>query len=80
VERETVEGYPFIGRRGQHGLPTGFQRVRDDGVQATKTFAQLTGLMQEALAQVQGLGKGALKIIAPMTSRARYPQRTGRDP
>jgi hypothetical protein len=61
-------------------LPKGFQRVRYDGVQATKTFAKLQGLMQEAVAQVQGLVEGAVKIIAPLTSRQRDQQSSGRDP
>src|SRR6266699_1340606 len=80
VEWETVEVYTFIGRMVQHICPKGFQRIRYDGVQATKTFAKLKGVIQEALAKVKGLVKGAIKIIAPLTSRQRYQQRTGRDP
>jgi Putative transposase/Transposase zinc-binding domain len=80
VERETVDVYIFIGRMVQHVLPKGFQRVRYDGVQATKTFATLKVLIQEALAKVKGLLKGAIKIIAPMTYRERYQQSTGRAP
>ena len=64
----------------QHVFPKGFQRIRYYGVQATKTFATLKGLIQEALAKVKGLVKGAIKIIAPMTYRQRYQQSTGRDP
>jgi hypothetical protein len=63
-----------------HGFPKGLQRVRYDGVQAPKTFATLKGLMHEALAKVQGLVQGAIKLIAPLTDRQRAPQRTGRDP
>ena len=80
VEWETVEVYTFIGRMVQHMFPKGFQRIRYYGVQATKTFATLKGLIQEALAQVKGIVKGAIKIIAPMTYRQRYQQSTGRDP
>jgi hypothetical protein len=80
VERETVEVYTFIGRMVQHTFPKGFQRIRYYGVQATKTFATLKGLIQEALAKVKGIIKGAIKIIAPMTYRQRYRQSTGRDP
>src|ERR671933_819406 len=80
VERETVEVYTFIGRMVPQVFPKGFQRVRYYGVQATKTFAKLKGLIQEALAKVQGMVKGAIKIIAPMTYRKRYQQSTGRDP
>jgi len=80
VERETVAVYTFIGRMVQHVFPKGFQRIPYDGVQATKTFAKLQGLSQEALAKIKGLVKGAIKIIAPLTYRQRYQQSTGRDP
>jgi Putative transposase len=80
VEQEKVEVYTFIGRMVQHGFPKGFQRIRYYGVQATKTFATLKGLIQEALAKVKGIVKGAIKIIAPMTYRQRYQHSTGRDP
>ena len=80
VERETVEVYTFIGRMGQHVCPKGFQRVRYDGVQATKTCTKIKGLIQKALAQVKGIIKGAMKIIAPLTYRQRYQQSSGRDP
>ena len=80
VEWETVEVYTFIGRMVQHVFPKGFQRVRYYGVQATKTFAKLKGLIQEALAKVKGVFKGAIKILAPMTYRQRYAQSTGQDP
>jgi len=80
VERETVEVYTFIGRMIQPVFPKGFQRIRYYGVQATKTFATIKHMMQEALAKVQGIVKGAIKIIAPMTYRQRYQQSTGRDP
>jgi hypothetical protein len=80
VERETVEVYTFIGRMVQHICAKGFQRIRYYGVQATKTFAKLKSVIQEALAKVKGLVKGAIKIIAPLTYRQRYQQSTGRDP
>jgi len=80
VERETVDVSLFIGRMMQHVFPKGFQRIRYYGVQATKTFAKLKGLIQAALAKVQGIVKGAIKIMAPLTYRQRYQQSTGRDP
>ncbi len=80
VERETVEVYTFIGRMIQHVFPKGFQRVRYYGVQATKTFEKIKYMIQEALATVKDIVKGAVKIIAPMTYRQRYRQSTGRDP
>ena len=80
VERETVAVYPFIGRMIQHVFPKSFQRIRYDGVQATKTFAKVKALIQAALAKVEGVVKGAVKIIARLTYRQRYEQSTGRDP
>jgi len=80
VERETVAVSIFIGRMIQHVFPKGFQRIRYYGVQATKTFTKIKGLLQEALAQVKGIIKGAVKIIAPLTYRQRYQHSSGRDP
>ena len=80
VERERVDVYTFIGRMIQHVFPKGFKRIRYYGVQATKTFAKVKHLIQEALAKVKGVVKGAIKIIAPLTYRQRDQQSTGRDP
>jgi hypothetical protein len=38
------------------------------------------GAIQAALAKVQGVVQGAVKIIARLTYRQRYEQSTGRDP
>ena len=70
----------FIGRMVQHTMPKGFKRIRYYGVQATKTFAKVKGVIQAALAKVEGVVKGAVKIIARLTYRQRYEQSTGRDP
>ncbi len=80
VERERVNVYTFIGRMIQHVFPKGFQRIRYYGVQATKTFAKIKGLIQEALAKVRGIVQGAIKIIAAKSYRERYRQSAGRDP
>jgi hypothetical protein len=80
VERDTVEVSTFSGRRVPQVLPQGCKRVRYDGVQATKTFEQIKPMMRDALAKVKGLVQGAITIIAPLTSRQRYQQSTGRDP
>ena len=55
-------------------------RIRYYGVQATKTFAKVKVLIREALAKIEGVVKGAVKIIARLTYRQRYAQSTGRDP
>jgi hypothetical protein len=80
MEHETVPVDTFIGRMVQHTLPKGFKRIRYYGVQATKTFARVKVLIQAALAKVEGVIKGAIKIIARLTYRQRYTQSTGRDP
>jgi hypothetical protein len=80
MEYETVPVQTFIGRMVQHALPKGFKRIRYYGVQATKTFAKVKAVIHAALAKVEGLVKGAVKIIARLTYRQRYEQSTGRDP
>ena len=80
TEHETVPVDIFIGRMVQHVLPKGFKRIRYYGVQATKTFAKVKAVIQAALAQIDGVIKGAVKIIARLTYRQRYEQSTGRDP
>ena len=80
VEHDTVGVETFIGRMIQHTMPKGFKRIRYYGVQATKTFAKVKGVIQAALAKVEGVVKGAVKIIARLTYRQRYEQSTGRDP
>src|SRR5712664_2637261 len=80
VEHETVDVVTFIGRMVQHTMPKGFKRIRYYGVQATKTFAKVKVMIQAALAKVEGIVKGAVKIIARLTYRQRYKQSTGRDP
>ncbi len=60
-----MEVYTFIGRMIQHVLPKGFKRIRYYGVQATKTFEQVKGIIQEALSKVKRVVKGAIKILVP---------------
>jgi hypothetical protein len=80
VEHETVDVATFIGRMVQHTMPKGFKRIRYYGVQATKTFARVKGVIQAALAKGEGVVKGAVQIIVRLTYRQRYEQSTGRDP
>ena len=47
----------------QHVVPKGFKRIRYYGVQATKTFAKVKRIIQVALAKVEDVVKGAVKII-----------------
>ena len=61
-------------------LLAGWSSIRYYGVQATKTFAKVKMVIQAALAKVEGVVKGAVKIIARLTYRQRYEQSTGRDP
>jgi hypothetical protein len=64
----------------QHTVPKGCKRIRYDGGQATTTFAKVKSMIQEALAQGQGVLKGTVKLMARLTSRQRYEQSTGQDP
>jgi hypothetical protein len=80
VEHETVEVHTCIGRMVQHALPKGFKRIRYYGVQATKTFTKVQVAIQEALATVQRVIQGAVKIIVRLTYRQRYARSTGCDP
>src|SRR5216683_3547145 len=80
VERERVDVYTFIGRMIQHTFAKGFKRIRYYGVQATKTFEKIKGMIRQALAKVREIVKGAIKIIAAKSYRERYRQSAGRDP
>jgi Putative transposase len=80
MEHETVTVDRFIGRMVQHVMPKGFKRIRYYGGQATKTFAKVKLVIQVALAKVEEVVKGAVKIIARLTYRQRYAQSTGRAP
>ena len=80
MEQETVDVLTFIGRMVQHTMPKGFKRIRYYGVQATKTFAKVKVIIHAALAKVESVIQGAVKIIARLTYRQRYAQSTGRDP
>src|SRR5215470_10608164 len=80
VEHATVAVDILIGRMVPHTVPKGCKRLRYDGVQATKTCAKVKVVIQAALAQVEGVVKGAVQIIARLTYRQRYEQSTGRDP
>jgi hypothetical protein len=80
MEHETVAVDTCIGRMVQHTMPTGCQRIRSYGVPATKTFAKVTVMIQAARAKVEGVVKGAIKILARRTYRQRYEQSTGREP
>ena len=64
----------------QHVFAKGFKRIRSYGVQATKTFAKITGRIREALSKSKGVVRGAVTIIARLTYRQRYHQSSGRDP
>jgi hypothetical protein len=57
VEQETVDVLTFIGRMVQHTVPKGFKRIRYYGVQATRTFAKVKGVIQAALAKVEDVVK-----------------------
>ena len=76
----TVTVARCMGPMGQHGRPTGCTRIREYGGQATQTVAQGKLGMQAALAKVEEVVQGAVKLLARLTYRQRYAQSTGRDP
>jgi Putative transposase len=71
LEPATIPVATFLGRMVQHTMPKGFKRIRYDGVPATKTFAKGKVVMQAALAKVEDVVKGAVKLIARLTYRQR---------
>jgi hypothetical protein len=79
-EQERVDVYTFIGRMIQHVFPKGFQRIRYYGVQATKTFEKVKGIIQKALLTVKRAVKGAIRIIEEKNYRERYWESFGKDP
>jgi hypothetical protein len=79
-EHATGEVATWSGRRRQHPGPQGCKRLRSSGVPATKTWAQVQGVRQTARATGEGVGKGAVQIIARRPDRPREAQRTGRAP
>jgi hypothetical protein len=80
VDREPVDVYTFMGRMRQHVFAQGVKRIRYYGVQATKPVTKIQGLIPEAFAQGKGGVRGAVKILARLTSRQRYHHSRGRDP
>lgn len=80
VEHETISVYRFIGRMIQHVLPKGFQRIRYYGVQATKTYAKVRGIIQSALSKVNNVVQDGIRIISRKGYRERYKASTGVDP
>jgi hypothetical protein len=64
LEHDTVTVETLIGRMVQQTGPKGCKRIRSDGVPATKTVATVTVAMHTALAQVEGVGQGAVQRIA----------------
>lgn len=79
-EQERVDVYTFIGRMIQHVFPKGFQRIRYYGVQATKTFEKVKGIIKDALLTVKRVVKGAIRIIEEKNYRERYWESFGKDP
>jgi len=72
---------PPAGRFVQtHGTPLHGTRVAPEKlVWAVGALAEGLGI-RAAVAKVEGVVKGAIKIIARLTYRQRYEQSTGRDP
>ena len=76
----TVDVLTFIGRMVQHILPKGFQRIRNYGLQATKTFKKWVEVIKQGLRKVGRAIKGAYEVVASKGYRERYKEMSGRDP
>ncbi|HEY5870200.1 MAG TPA: hypothetical protein VI542_32300, partial [Candidatus Tectomicrobia bacterium] len=68
----TLDVKTCLGRRVQPARPKGCKRIRQYGVQATQTCAQVQPMIHEALTKVKRVVKGAIKIIARLPYRQRY--------
>lgn len=64
LEHDTVMAETCLGRMVPPTVPKGCKRIRSDGVQATQTFATGKVAMHAARAQVEGVVKGAVQLIA----------------
>lgn len=76
----TVDVLTFIGRMVQHILPKGFKRIRYYGIQATRTFEKLKGLVDSALRLIGRVIKGIYRVVCKKKYRERYKGVSGRDP
>jgi len=77
---EKVDVNTFIGRMVQHIMPKGFQRVRYYGLEATKTYKKWAQVIQEGIARIGRIVKGAYQIANPKKYRERYREISGTDP
>lgn len=76
----TVDVMTFIGRMVQHILPKGFQRIRYNGLQATKTFRKWKEAVTEGLRRVGRIIKGTYEVVRSKRYRERFQEMSGRDP
>src|SRR5262245_48900637 len=61
-------------------LPTGFHRIRYDGLQATGKVKKVKRVLTALMVALGRLIKGTYHIVVQKTSRARVLASTGRDP
>ena len=69
MERDTIDVDTFIGRLMQPTMLQGFKRIRYYGVQATKTYAKVKGVIQAALAKVEGVVQGDDRLACDVDDR-----------
>jgi Putative transposase/Transposase zinc-binding domain len=79
-QEEEVPALVCIGRMGQHLLPKGFHRIRYFGLHATCKAKKVRAVLNQILIAMGRTIKGAYRIEAPKTYRARVWASTGRDP
>lgn len=76
----TVDVLTFIGRMVQHILPKGFKRIRYYGLQATRTFEKLKGVVFRALKCIGRAVKGFFRKVNRKSYRELYREFSGNDP
>lgn len=75
-----VDALTFIGRMVQHILPKGFKRIRYYGLQATRTFEKLKGVIYNALRLIGRVVKGFYRKITRKSYQERYREISKQDP
>jgi hypothetical protein len=75
----TVDVLTFIGRMVQHILPKGFKRIRYYGLQATRTFEKLKGVIYNALRLIGKVVNGFYRKIPRKSYRERYSEISKKD-
>lgn len=77
---ETIDVLTFIGRKVQHILPKGFQRIRYYGLQATRTYTKWSQGIKKGIKNFTIALNGVYEVVASRNYRQRYMESYGTDP